>query len=301
MKEILILVTKTGKKKQTLVDYLNKNLAGKAKVTLGKLADLVFEVEGKKVKVRLNDKNITDFSLVYFRRLGSDFLPHARTLAFCLDHLKIDYFDSYFGKTSLAGNKLTALIRLSLAGLPVMPSFFCWRDKVEGNIDCLENKYGYPLVAKELLLQQGKGIFLIKKRKDFDFLKKTKPEDQFFFQKFYPNEKEYRLLVLGDRVAVYERKIRIDPLEFRGNVALGAKEEFLKVNQAPKEMKTMAVKAAQILGLEVAGVDIFIASQTGKQWLLEVNRGPGFTYDLEVSSELLELASFFAQRLGIKK
>jgi len=301
MKEILILVTKTGKKKQTLVDYLNKNLAGKAKVTLGKLADLVFEVEGKKVKVRLNDKNITDFSLVYFRRLGSDFLPHARTLAFCLDHLKIDYFDSYFGKTSLAGNKLTALIRLSLAGLPVMPSFFCWRDKVEGNIDCLENKYGYPLVAKELLLQQGKGIFLIKKRKDFDFLKKTKPEDQFFFQKFYPNEKEYRLLVLGDRVAVYERKIRIDPLEFRGNVALGAKEEFLKVNQAPKEMKTMAVKAAQILGLEVAGVDIFIASQTGKQWLLEVNRGPGFTYDLEVSSELPELASFFAQKLGIKK
>ena len=301
MKEILILVTKTGKKKQTLVDYLNKNLAGKAKVTLGKLADLVFEVEGKKVKVRLNDKNITDFSLVYFRRLSSDFLPHARTLAFCLDHLKIDYLDSYFGKTSLAGNKLTALIRLSLAGLPVMPSFFCWRDKIEDNIDYLENKYGYPLVAKELLLQQGKGIFLIKKRKDFDFLKKTKPEDQFFFQKFYPNEKEYRLLVLGDRVAVYERKIRIDPLEFRGNVALGAKEEFLEVNQAPKEMKTMAVKAAQILGLEVAGVDIFIASQTGKQWLLEVNRGPGFTYDLEVSSELPELASFFAQKLGIKK
>ena len=162
-------------------------------------------------------------------------------------------------------------------------------------------KFGYPLVAKELTLQLGKGVYLIKKKQDFDFLKKTEEEEQFCFQKFIPNEKEYRLLVLGNQVAVYERKIRTDAKEFRGNVALGAEEEFLEVSQAPKEMKAVAVKAAQTLGLEVAGVDILIDSQTGKQWLLEVNRGPAFTYDLEVSPELPELASFFAQRLGIKK
>lgn len=301
MKETLILVTKIGEKRRKLADYLDRQLAGKAKVTLGKLTDLIFEVDGKQVKVWLGKKDMTDFSLVYFRRLGLDFLPHGRTLALCLDHLGIDYFDSVFGKTSLAGNKLTALIRLSLAGLPVMPSFFCWRDRIKEQIGYLEKKFGYPLVAKELARHLGEGVFLLKKREDLSFLKKTDPEDQFFFQKFYPSDEEYRLLVLGDKVAVWERKIRTGAEEFRSNVALGAKEEFLPIGQLPSEMAKIAIKAAKTLSYEIAGIDILVDRRTGKRWLLEANRGPGFTYDLKVSPELPELASFFTNKLRAKK
>ena len=299
MKQLLILVSKEGRKKKKLVDYLKQALADKVKVTLGKLPDLTIDLEGESVRVKLKEREITDFDLVYFRRSTLELLSLARTLAICLESLGIDYIDPAMGKIGPWGDKFTSLTRLSLSGLPVIPSFFCWREKIEEYTDYIISKFGLPLIAKEVTRQQGKGVSLLKRKEDFKFWQKSDPEDQFLFQKFHPNEEEYRLLVLGDKIAVYERKIRQDPKEFRGNVALGAKEEFLSLRDCPEEMKKMAVKAAKVLNYEIAGVDILIDSHTGKRWLLEVNRGPGFTYDPKVSPELPALVSYFASRLGL--
>lgn len=299
MKQLLILVSKEGKKKKKLVDYLNQALADRVKVTLGKLPDLTIEIEGKEVKVNLGERKITDFDLVYFRRSTLELLSLARTVAICLEFLDIDYIDSAMGKVGPWGDKLTSLTRLSLAGLPVIPSFFCWREKIEEYADYMISRFGLPLIAKEVTRQQGQGVFLLKQRDDFKFWRESEPEDQFLFQPFRPNEEEYRLLVLDNKVAVYERKIRQDPKEFRSNVALGAKEEFLNLKDCPKEMQEIAVKATKVLDFEIAGVDVLIDSQTGKKWLLEVNRGPGFTYDPKVSPELPALAAYFTSRLGL--
>jgi len=95
---------------------------------------------------------------------------------------------------------------------------------------------------------------------------------------------------LGGKPAAYYQKIRKDPKEFRANTALGAEEKFLKVSRAPEGMKKEAVKAAKVLGLEVTGVDFLIDDKTGKRYLLEANRGPGFT---NPSPEMDALASFF--------
>lgn len=301
MKRLLVLTGKVSKKRERLCRYLNQSLSGQAEATLGLFSDLIFEVDGKDIEARLGSQDITDFDLVCFRGVGSDFLTLAGDLAVCLDHFKVEYTDTTFGQIGPFGSKMTSLLKLSLAGLPVIPSFYCQQDKIRKRVDYLVTKFGFPMVAKELSQQLGKGVFLLKKRTDFDFLKKVDPKDQFMFQKFYPNEKEYRLLVLGGEVAVCERKIRTVPKEFRSNVALGAREEFLNLEQVPKEMKQMAVKAAKVLAYQIAGVDILIDSQTKKKWLLEANRGPGFTYDPKVSPELETLASFFAAKLGVKE
>lgn len=84
-------------KKKALVDYLNQKLAGRAKVALGLLGDLILEIEGRKVEVRLNnDRKMTDFDLVVFRGVGNGFLTLASDLAFCLEHLQIKYTDTGF-------------------------------------------------------------------------------------------------------------------------------------------------------------------------------------------------------------
>lgn len=301
MKQLLILTGKLTKKRKELCLYLNQALADRAKVSLRVFSDLIFEIDGKNIKVKLGNQDITDFDLVYFRGVGSDFLTLAGDLAFCLDHLKVEYFDTTFGQIGPFGSKITSLLKLSLAGLPAIPSFYCQRERIRKKVDYIVNKFSFPLVAKELSRQQGKGVFLLKKKKDFDFLKKFDPKDQFMFQKFYPSNEEYRLLVLDGKVAVCEKKIRTDPSEFRSNVALGAKEEFLKVEHFPEEMKQMAIKATEVLNYQIAGVDIMIDSRTGKKWLLEANRGPGFTYDPKVSTELPALASFFAKKLDLPR
>jgi glutathione synthase/RimK-type ligase-like ATP-grasp enzyme len=44
--------------------------------------------------------------------------------------------------------------------------------------------------------------------------------------------------------------------------------------EADEELKTLAVKAAQTLGIEFAGVDIIEVLETGKRYILEVNLSP---------------------------
>ncbi len=300
MKNLLILTGKIGQKKEALVEYLSQSLVGQVKVTLGLFADLIFEIDWKKVKVRLGDRNMTDFDLVVFRGVGSGFLVVAGNLALCLEHLQIEYTDTVFKRIGPFGSKMTALIQLSLAGLPMMPSYYCQRPKIRERMGEIIHRFGFPLIAKDLSLERGKGVFLLKKKEDFDFLNKVDPKREFLFQDFYPDNEEYRILTLGYKSMVYYQKIRTDPDEFRANTALGAEEKYLAVSQASKKMRAMAVKSARVLDYEIAGVDFLIDKRTQKTWILEVNRGPGLTYDTKISPEVPAFASFVAKKLRVK-
>ncbi|MFH1840695.1 MAG: hypothetical protein ABH807_00850 [Candidatus Shapirobacteria bacterium] len=301
MKKILILVDTIGKNKQDLVAILQKELGLQVEVVLKKFSDVTIEFIDKKLFIEVDDEKIQTFGVIYFRRVGKEYFSLAGNLAICLESLKIKYFDTFFGAFSQigsSGDKFASLLKLALVGLPVMPSFFCWRDKIEKHRDLLINTYGLPLIAKELSRQRGEGVMLITTGKDFDKLKETAKGDQYLFQCYYPAREEYRFLVYGYRAVLFYRKIKGDPSEFRSNVAVGGGFEFLPLKKAPAGMGKAAVKVARTLKLEITGVD-FLVDQTGKFWILEANRGPGFTYDSKLSPEVPELAKFFARSLGI--
>ena len=299
MKKLLILVDKIGPKKEFFTEYIAKNLPKDNKLVLARCSDLIFTIEGEKIEIAIDgtDYKIQDFDLVYFRRAGGTFLSSAGTLAVCLKKLGIRFFDTTFRDIGPAGDKLTSYVKLSLAGLPTIPAYFCWHTKIEEKKQEIINKLGLSLVAKQLSLQRGKGVFLIKKIDDFKLLNKDFPEREFLFQKFYQSKQEYRLLVLAETIGSFERKIETDAKEFRRNIALGSKEEFIDIKEIPEKMKQIALKAAKVLGIQIAGVDILV-DKKGKMWLLEVNRGSGLTYDPQISPELDSLASFFNQELN---
>lgn len=298
MKKILILVSQIGRKKEAFAEHMVKKLAGQAQVVLARFSDLIFSVEGEKVEIEIEGitPKIRDFDLIYFRRAGGTFLSLAGTLALCLKHWQIPFFDRTFQNIGPAGDKFTSYVKLSLAGLPTPPSFFCWHDKIKEKKEVIISKLGLPLVAKQLSSQRGEGVFLLKKRADFDWLNQDYPGGEFLLQKFIKGKKEYRILVLGGTIGAFEKKIQTDRKEFRHNIALGAEEEFIEVKKIPEAMKTMAIATASALEIQIAGVDIIVDHQ-GKMWLLEANRGPGLTYDPKISPELDSLASFFAEEL----
>ena len=298
MKKLLILVDFIGPKKELFTEGISRGLPESYQVSLARFSDLTFYIDGKNISIKVDgiDKNVTDFDLIYFRRVGTKFFSLAGTLAICLDHLNIGFFDTTFRHVGPDEDKFTNLTRLSLTGLPVMPTFFCWHNKIEDKKNEIIAEFGLPLIAKQLSSHRGKGVFLIKRQEDFKLLAKNFPDGEFLFQKFYENDEEYRILVLGDTIGAFERKIRTDPNEFRSNVALGAREEFINIKKILPEMKEIVIKAAKVLNIEVAGVDILV-DKKGRNWLLEVNRGPGLTYDSKVSPELSNLASFFTQEL----
>jgi ribosomal protein S6--L-glutamate ligase len=82
--------------------------------------------------------------------------------------------------------------------------------------------------------------------------------------------KDVRALVVGDRVvAAMRRTARAG--EFRSNIHRGGSAEGVEL---AREFAEAAVKAARVMGLEVAGVDM-LEARTGPK-IMEVNSSPGF-------------------------
>jgi glutathione synthase/RimK-type ligase-like ATP-grasp enzyme len=300
MKKILILVDKIGPKKELFAEEISKRLREDTQIFMARFADLYFEIDGKNLLVEIEDFPITDFDLVYFRRTGNKFSGIASTLAVCLKELKIKFIDSAWSEVGPIGSKITSLIKLAREGLPIFPTIYIWQTNIEKFQDRIIERFGFPLVAKELSIQRGMGVFMIKSKDDLEKLPMKDSRDvdnQFLFQKFSDLKDEYRILVLGDRAAVWEKKNITVPGEFRHNIALGAEEEFLPISKIPKEIAETAVKGARALNLEIAGVDVATEKKTGRVLLIEVNRGPGITYDTKISPEIAEIAKFLGKKI----
>jgi len=299
MKKILILVDKVGPKKELLAELIAERLSDKnTQIVLARFSDLYFEIDEQKFIVEIEGTSIERFDVVYFRRAGDKFSGIAATLALCLEELGIKYIDSTWGNIGPLGSKFTSLVRLARAHLPIFTTIYFWPTQIEKYQNSLIRKFGLPLIAKELSTQRGKGVILIRTKEDFKKLPLTDSKgrnNQYLFQKFIEIKDELRVLVLGKKARVWERKIITVKGEFRHNIALGGEEEFLPIAKIPENIAGVAIKAAEVLNLQIAGVDLAIQKKTNNVFLVEVNRGPGITYDKNISPEIDEMAKFLAE------
>lgn len=94
---------------------------------------------------------------------------------------------------------------------------------------------------------------------------------KFLVQKFVPESKgcDIRCFVVGNEVVATMRR-RAKSGEFRSNLHCGGEAESYSADES---MKQIAVRACQILGLRVAGVDILLSDKG--PLVLEVNSSPG--------------------------
>lgn len=132
---------------------------------------------------------------------------------------------------------------------------------------------GAPLIVKLLEGTQGRGVVLAETRKAAESVINAFKTLQanLLVQKYIKEAdgKDLRCFVInGKVVASIERKAA--PGEFRANLHQGGSASVVKITA---QERAMAIKAAKILGLQVAGVDI-IRSSAGPL-LLEVNSSPG--------------------------
>ena len=139
--------------------------------------------------------------------------------------------------------------------------------------DLIKMVGGAPLVIKLLEGTQGKGVLLAENARMAETLIEAFRDLQAFFlvQEFIKEAKgtDIRCFVIGDKVvAAMTRKAQTG--DFRANIHRGGTAEMVKIT--PTERK-MAVQAAKIIGLNVAGVDL-VRSNRGPL-VLEVNSSPG--------------------------
>lgn len=132
---------------------------------------------------------------------------------------------------------------------------------------------GAPLIVKLLESTQGKGVVLAETSKAaesvinaFKSLKANILVQEFIKE---AGGKDIRCFVINNKVvASIQREAQKG--EFRSNIHMGGKASVIKITT---EERKLAIKAARVLDLPVAGVDI-IRSNKGPM-VLEVNSSPG--------------------------
>ncbi|WP_010606496.1 ATP-grasp domain-containing protein [Pseudoalteromonas maricaloris] len=169
------------------------------------------------------------------------------------------------------------------------------------NIELVEKQIGFPVVIKTLSGSQGSGVFLSKSRGEFDdlmqLIEATNPKANIILQRFVKSShgRDLRVLTIGGRaVACMERNS--GGKNFKANVSLGAKGSPHPITP---EIEWLATQTANILNLDVAGIDLLFDEEHFK--ICEANSSPGFegleqAVDIDVAREILH---FIRIRLGI--
>ncbi len=168
-------------------------------------------------------------------------------------------------------DKLRSLQILSRHHIGIPRTTFV-RDKKDV-LPAIERVGGAPVVIKLIEGTQGIGVLLAESvnaaESIIELLQSQK--QNVLIQKFVAESKgkDIRAFVVGDRVVAAMRRVA-QGQEFRSNVHRGGVAEAVELSD---EYAQTAVRAAQILGLRVAGVDM-LEGKTGPQ-IMEVNSSPG--------------------------
>lgn len=256
---------------------------------LGNFQSMEFFIEAEATKILYGDKSLAECEGVYIKRAGK-YQAIATLIARFLEKRGVPFVDTYHVYGSING-KLAQTFVLAENGLPVPKTYFSPvydREKLLRAAQFL----GFPIVAKKILSSRGRGIFLINTQDELLFLLNSSDHNKLVLQEFIPNESDFRIFITGTIVGALEERVRQNKNDFRNNASLGGKEIYSDPTKIPAQLKKMALAAANVLHIEVAGVDIVVSSKNKKMYLFEVNRSPGFTPEDPMSTEIVSLFNY---------
>lgn len=168
-------------------------------------------------------------------------------------------------------DKLRSMQVLSRYDLGIAPSAFV-RDRKDV-LPAIDRVGGAPVIIKLLEGTQGVGVILADTIKIAEAIIETLQSKSLnvLIQKFVAESrgKDIRAFVVGDRVVAAMRRKAVGA-EFRSNVHRGGETEAVRLTE---EYERTAVRAAHILGLRIAGVDM-LEGKDGPV-IMEVNSSPG--------------------------
>ena len=192
----------------------------------------------------------------------------------------------------LARNQFLTLQALAAADLPVLNTVFI--NHLEGVQPAAEKLGGYPYIIKTVAGHQGKGVFLIHSEEEAEAVLQSsldRAKGMLIQQFVQPSgRRDVRVFIIDGEIIGAMQLIPGEG-EFRSNFSLNQQARGINLTG---EMADTALKAARVLGLEIAGVDLLINNQN-RIFVLEVNYSPGFkglerTTGLNIANKIIDYA-----------
>ena len=284
----LVLVKKAAKKLEVKLDLISYN-------------KICFDTESRKILIRPNlvgesrikqfddYQRVDDYDVLFFRTTGK----HWEEVDLIINSIKRDdvvVVDPLVrnGKPSMAC-KAWQMLALKEAGIEVPKTVYgsLWylyeqmkKPFPDPSLDRAGNNFQFPIIIKGSGGDRGTRVFKANNLEEMEKLvrdlRKSETEEgrRYMLQEYIPNDGDYRVLVLGEKVLGVMKRSSQSVVEFKNNYSAGGKVE---VADLPEEIKQLAVKAAKVCGLAVAGVDVaFRDNDLKKPIIWEVNKGPQF-------------------------
>lgn len=214
-------------------------------------------------------RQLTDYDAV-IPRIGASITYYGTAVVRQFEQMNVFCANSSVGIVN-SRDKLRSLQVLSRHQIG-MPQTTFVRDKRDV-LPAIERVGGAPVVIKLLEGTQGIGVLLAETIKSAEAIVELlqSQNQNVLIQKFVAESrgKDIRAFVVGDQVVAAMRRVA-QGQEFRSNVHRGGLTESVELSE---EYATTALRAAQIMGLRVAGVDM-LEGKDGPQ-IMEVNSSPG--------------------------
>ncbi|MFA5749802.1 MAG: hypothetical protein WC895_01080 [Candidatus Shapirobacteria bacterium] len=254
-----------------------KMAAEKLQIQLDLVAYKQVSFETETGEVLIGGEKMKDYD-VYFFRNTKNYWEEVNLITSQLDENKIIVDPMVREGRPSDACKAHQMLILSQAGLPVPKSIY-------GGLEYLKKeaikKFEFPLIIKGSRGDRRRQVFKIYGKEDFDVkweelkLIEKSGENKYMLQEYIVNTEDFRVMVLGDKVlGVMRRAIGENPR---------LKNNFEKTD-LPENIKKLAIEAAKICGIMVAGVDVvFRDNDINKPLFFEVNKTPNYNRFMEVT------------------
>jgi len=214
-------------------------------------------------------KQLTQYDAV-LPRIGASITYYGTAVLRQFEQMDVFCANSSAGVAN-SRDKLRSLQILSRHQIGIPKTTFV-RDKKDV-LPAIERVGGAPVIIKLIEGTQGIGVLLAETVKSAEAIIELlqSQRQSVLIQKFVAESKgrDIRAFVVGDQVVGAMRRVA-QGQEFRSNVHRGGLTEAVELDSTYCET---AIRAAQIMGLRVAGVDM-LEGKDGPQ-IMEVNSSPG--------------------------
>ncbi|MCG3217952.1 MAG: RimK family alpha-L-glutamate ligase [Candidatus Heimdallarchaeota archaeon] len=191
-----------------------------------------------------------------------------------LNHFELHNIPSTISSQALhlARNKFSSLEHLSQSGIPVPQSFLLTSS---GSVEYAVEDISPPYILKLIKGTHGIGVMKLHNKKEVFEVHETLRSmgKRLMIQEYIEpltNSDQRHFVINGEIIASMTRHSQKEG-EWRTNYHRGSD---CRAYLPTEEEQDLAIRAAQVLGVKVAGVDI-ISDKEGKPFVLEVNISPG--------------------------
>ncbi len=235
-------------------------------------------------RIMFGETDMRDFDGWYFRSVGSE-LEWSKLLQLYARKHNIPAVDEYL-KTEGPLRRFKSVMTWQLLDAGVLYPKSAYVETFKDLERELKNWELPAIVKLSAGGRHGMGTFWVRELSDLEKLKhvlenrkeKAKAENKkmpifrgFLIQEYIRNDGDFRLMTVGYKcIGGFKRQVKEEKL------ILNRSQGKSMVVELPSDVVETAERAAQVLGVEVAGTDLVRDSKTGKVYIIEVNEAPQF-------------------------